>query len=112
MKRLKLYDLENLKTDDEVFDYFNKTITPVIHKLNFYVNWEKVFLGVEKYRIELGILNTLCGSKDIRNDFRMILKKYPEVVQVFSLLIGVRGEKIQVLKDINEDKFSFLDYGN
>jgi type II restriction enzyme len=69
-----------------------------------------VFLGVEKYRIELGILNTLCGSKDIRNDFRMILKKYPEVVQVFSLLIGVRGEKIQVLKDINEDKFSFLDY--
>jgi type II restriction enzyme len=74
------------------------------------VNWDKVFLGVEKYKIELGILNTLCGSLNIKDDFRNILKKYPEVVQVFSLLIGVRGEKIQVLKDINDVKFSFLNY--
>lgn len=110
MKRLNLYNEENLKTDDEVFDYFMKTITPVIHKLDFYVNWDKVFIGVEKYKIELGILNTMCGSTDIQNEFRTILRKYPEVVQVFSLLVGVRGEKIQVLKDINEDKFSFLNY--
>ena len=89
MKRINLYNNENLKTDDEVFDYFMKTITPVIHKLNFYVNWDKVFIGVEKYKIELGILNTMCGSTDIQNEFRTILRKYPEVVQVFSLLVGV-----------------------
>ena len=110
MKRLSFYNTQNLNTDDEVFNYFINTLTPVIHKLNFYVNWDKVFLGVEKYKIELGILNTLCGSLQIENDFRTILHKYPEVIQVFSLLIGVRGEKIQVLKDINEDKFSFLHY--
>lgn len=110
MKRLDLYDREKLYSDDEVFDYFMETLTPVIHKLDFYVNWEKVFVGVEKYKIELGILNTLCGSTDIKNDFKDILRKYPEVVQVFSLLIGVRGDKIQVLKDINESKFSFLNY--
>lgn len=110
MKRLNFYDKQNLKTDDEVFNYLTKTITPVIHKLDYYVNWEKVFLGVEKYKIELGILNSLCGSNDIKNDFRTILRKYPEVIQVFSLLIGVRGDKIQVLKDINDTKFSFLDY--
>jgi type II restriction enzyme len=110
MKRLSFYNTQNLKTDDEVFNYFINTLTPVIHKLDFYVNWDKVFLGVEKYKIELGILNTLCGSNQIENEFRNILRKYPEVVQVFSLLIGVRGEKIQVLKDINEDKFSFLNY--
>jgi len=110
MKRLKSYEYNNLNTDDEVFDYFINTLTPVIHKLDFYVNWDKVFLGVEKYKIELGILNTLCGSLNIKDEFRNILKKYPEVVQVFSLLIGVRGEKIQVLKDINDVKFSFLNY--
>ena len=87
-----------------------KTLTPVIHKLDFYVNWDKVFIGVEKYKIELGILNTMCGSSEIENEFRTILRKYPEVVQVFSLLIGVRGDKIQVLKDINDEKFSFLNY--
>jgi len=110
MKRLSYYDSKNLKTDDEVFDFFINTLTPVIHKLDFYVNWDKVFLGVEKFKIELGILNTLCGSSQIETEFRTILRRYPEVVQVFSLLIGVRDEKIQVLKDINEDKFSFLNY--
>jgi type II restriction enzyme len=110
MKRINLYNTENLKSDDEVFDYFMKTLTPVIHKLDFYVNWDKVFIGVEKYKIELGILNTMCGSSEIENEFRTILRKYPEVVQVFSLLIGVRGDKIQVLKDINDEKFSFLNY--
>ena len=110
MKKLKFYETNNLQNEDEVFNYFINTLTPVIHKLDFYVNWDKVFLGVEKYKIELGILNTLCGSLNIKDDFRNILKKYPEVVQVFSLLIGVRGEKIQVLKDINDEKFSFLNY--
>jgi type II restriction enzyme len=110
MKQLDTYKKLGLTNDDLVFDYFFNTITPVIHNLSFYVNWEKVFSGVEKYKIELGILNSLCGSKDIVSDFKHILNKYPEVVQVFSLLIGVRGDKIQVLKDIDEKTFKFLSH--
>lgn len=110
MKKLDTYKKLGLTCDNLVFDYFFDTITPVIHNLSFYVNWENIFSGVEKYKIELGILNSLCGSKDIVSDFKYILNNYPEVVQVFSLLIGVRGDKIQVLKDIDEKTFNFLTY--
>lgn len=110
MKNLETYNRLGLNTEDLVFSYLIDNLTPVIHNLSFYVNWNKVFIGVEKYKIELGILNTLCGSKNIITDFKNILNKYPEVVQVFSLLIGVRGYNIQVLKDIDEKSFNFLNY--
>lgn len=110
MKKLAIYQNLNLKSSDLVFDYFFNTITPVIQNLSFFVNWEKVYKGVEKYKIELGILNSLCGSSDIINDFKIILKRYPEVVNVFSLLIGVRGETIQILKDTKDDFFEFVNY--
>jgi len=110
MKKLAIYQNLNLKSSDLVFDYFFNTITPVIQNLSFFVDWEKVYRGVEKYKIELGILNSLCGSSDIINDFKIILKRYPEVVNVFSLLIGVRGETIQILKDTKDDFFEFVNY--
>ena len=100
MKKLTTYQKLGLDSNDEVFDYFFQNLTPVIHNLNFYVNWNKVFSGVEKYKIELSILNSLCGSTNIISDFKDILRKYPEVIQVFSLLIGVRGDKIKVLNDV------------
>jgi type II restriction enzyme len=110
MKQLAIHRNLNLKTSDLVFDYFFETITPVIQNLSFFVNWEKVYKGVETYKIELGILNSLCGSKNIINDFKIILNRYPEVVNVFSLLIGVRGDKIQILKDTEGDFFEFVNY--
>lgn len=110
MKKLTTYQKLGLDSNDEVFDYFFQNLTPVIHNLNFYVNWNKVFSGVEKYKIELSILNSLCGSTNIISDFKDILRKYPEVIQVFSLLIGVRGDKIKVLNDVSVKKFSFLSY--
>ena len=73
MKKLAIYQNLNLKSSDLVFDYFFNTITPVIQNLSFFVNWEKVYKGVEKYKIELGILNSLCGSSDIINDFKIII---------------------------------------
>ena len=110
MKQLAIHQNLNLETPDLVFNYFFETITPVIHNLSFFVNWEKVFKGVEKYKIELCILNSLCGSKNIINDFKIILNRYPEVVNAFSLLIGVRGNKIQILNDAENDFFEFVDY--
>lgn len=110
MKTLSIHKNLNLNSSDLVFDYFFNTITPVIQDLTFFVNWEKVYRGVEKYKIELGILNSLCGSKNIVEDFRIILNRYPEVVSVFSLLIGVRGDSIQILKDTGNNFFEFIDY--
>jgi type II restriction enzyme len=110
MKKIETYKKLGLDTEDLVFSYLIDNLTPVIHNLTFYVNWEKVFLGVEKYKIELGILNTLCGSINIIKDFKNILNKYPEVINVFPLLIGVRGNGVLVLNEIDEKTFDFLHY--
>ena len=46
---------------------------------DYYVDFEKVVENVEKCRIELNILNSLIGSKNIENDFAEILQKiWPE----------------------------------
>ena len=75
MKQLNYYTNKNLHSVDNVFSHFFETIIPENRTWDYFINWEKVFGGVEKYKIELNILNSLCGSKDFTTDFIHILKK-------------------------------------
>jgi type II restriction enzyme len=108
MKKLNYYNTKNLNTDDEVFKYFYDTILPENRTWDYFINWEKVFNGVDKFKIELSILNSLCGSKDFDTDLRNILTKYPEVISVFPLLLGVRNDKLSVLDTSTLPNFDFL----
>ncbi|NLB80318.1 MAG: hypothetical protein GX800_01565 [Clostridiaceae bacterium] len=47
---------------------------PSINNFNYYVDFEKVYANVESIKIELNIMNSLIGSKDIEADFVMLLK--------------------------------------
>ena len=60
----------------------------------YYVDFEKVYRNVDSIKIELNILNSLIGSKNIENDFRILLKKYPEVLKVIPILIAKRESEI------------------
>lgn len=60
----------------------------------YYVDFEKVYRNVDSIKIELNILNSLIGSKNIENDFRILLKKYPEVLKVIPILIAKRENEI------------------
>lgn len=108
MKKLNYYNTKNLNSNDEVFKYFYDTILPENRTWNYFINWEKVFNGVDKFKIELSILNSLCGSKDFDTDLRNILTKYPEVISVFPLLLGVRNDKLSVLDTTTLPNFDFL----
>lgn len=110
MKHLNYYKNKNLISVDDVFNYFFKTIIPENRTWDYFVNWEKVFGGIEKFKIELNILNSLCGSKDFKGDFTNILKKYPEVISVFPLLLGIRESKISVLDTDGLPDFNFLNF--
>lgn len=61
---------------------------------DYYVDFKKVISNVEKVKIELNILNSLIGSKNIEKDFENILIKYPEVLKCIPLLLAVRGFEI------------------
>lgn len=61
---------------------------------DYYVNYEKVIENVMKLRIELNILNSLIGSKNIKEDFADIVTRYPETLKCIPLLLAVRGTEI------------------
>lgn len=49
----------------------------------YYIDFEKVHRNVDSIKVELNILNSLIGSKNIKEDFKTLIKKYPEVLNVF-----------------------------
>ncbi len=60
----------------------------------YYIDFEKVYRNVDTIRIELNILNSLIGSKDIEADFENLMRRYPEVSKCIPLLLAVRTNEI------------------
>ena len=67
---------------------------PSINNYNYYVDFEKVYANVENIRIELNIMNSLIGSKNIEADFTALLKRYPEILKCVPTLLAVRQSEI------------------
>lgn len=61
---------------------------------DYYINFKKVVNNVEKIKIELNILNSLIGSKNIESDFQNIINKYPETLKCIPSLLAVRQSEI------------------
>lgn len=80
-----------------------------ISNYKYYVDFEKVFKNVESIKIELNILNSLIGSKNIKEDFRNIIEKYPETLKCIPILLAVRTNEIYVIDVEGEFNFSFKD---
>lgn len=65
-----------------------------INNYNYYVDFEKVYGNVEAIKVELNILNSLIGSQNIEDDFRALLKRYPEILKCIPILLAVRAGEI------------------
>ena len=65
-----------------------------INGYNYYVDFPKVYANVNALRIELNIMNSLIGSKNIETDFEALLKKYPEILKCIPTLLAVRANEI------------------
>ena len=72
-----------------------------------YVDCGKIYKNVDKVKVELNILNSLIGSKNIEEEFQNILIKYPETLECIPLLLAVRSREIFVKDEINEYLFKF-----
>ena len=80
---------------DEWIDNFRQSI----RNYSYYVNFDKVYENVELLRVELNIMNSLIGSKNIEDDFRMLVERYPEVLKCIPILLAVRGYEIFAMDD-------------
>lgn len=89
---------------------FNKWLSKFktsISDYTYYVDFEKIYKNVDKVKVELNILNSLIGSKNIEEEFQNILIKYPETLECIPLLLAVRSREIFVKDEINEYLFKF-----
>ena len=76
----------------------------------YYIDFEKVHRNVNKVKVELNILNSLIGSKNIKEDFQTLLHKYPEVLRCIPLLLAVRANEIYC-QDENGGHLYQFDFG-
>ena len=89
---------------------FSKWLTTFRNSIcdyNYYVDFEKVFVNVDSIKIELNILNSLIGSKDIENDFEKLLAGYPQILKCIPALLAVRGREIYTIDGDGEYLFNF-----
>ena len=76
----------------------------------YYIDFEKVHRNVEGIKVELNILNSLIGSKNIETDFENLMRKYPEVLKCIPLLLAVRASEIYCQDENGGHLFQF-DFG-
>lgn len=78
-----------------------------ISDYGYYVDFQKVYGNIDSIKIELNILNSLIGSKNIEDDFDKLLTKYPEVLKCIPLLLAVREKEIYAIDADGEYIYDF-----
>ena len=63
----------------------------------YYIDFEKVHKNVDSIKVELNILNSLIGSRNIEKDFEKLITDYPNVLKCIPLLLAVRANEIYAM---------------
>ena len=94
--------------NSRIFEEWLKTFRNSINGYDYYTDFKKVYANVEKLKIEINILNSLVGTKNIETEFENLLKKYPECLKAIPILLAVREKEI-FCKDLNgEFNYNFI----
>lgn len=73
----------------------------------YYIDFEKVYKNVQKIKVELNILNSLIGSKNVENDFEKLLNRYPEILKCIPILLAVRASEIYAMDNYETFNYNF-----
>ena len=91
------------KNFNEWFSTFRESIA----NYHYYVDFDTSYKNLNKFKIELNILNSLVGSKNIEDDFKMLVSKYPEVLKAIPTLLAKRESEIYCQDDNGKFKYNF-----
>lgn len=89
------------------FDAWLAKFKASISTYDYYIDFDKVVRNVEEIKVELNILNSLIGSKNIEEEFEKIITKYPETLSCIPLLLAVRGNEIYAQDEKGEFLYNF-----
>lgn len=65
-----------------------------ISTYDYYVDFKKVVEKAQSCKAELHLLNSLIGSNDIEQDFKVLLARYPSVICAIPILLAKRESEI------------------
>lgn len=89
------------------FDEWLSEFRGSIANYEYYIDFNKIYSNINKIKVELNILNSLIGSKNIEEEFERILLKYPETLKCIPLLLAVRASEIYAVDSEGEYKYNF-----
>lgn len=98
-KRGKLSELliSNSNSTMRNFNDWMRNLRPSIADYKYYVDFNKIFANVDTIKVELNILNSLIGSRNIESDFGDLVAKYPEVLKCIPILLAKRQSEIPAM---------------
>ena len=76
------------------FNTLKDTFKDSIFAWDYFTDFEKVKLNVQKVKVELNILNSLIGEENIEEEFIKLVNEYPKIRKALPLLIAVRKDKL------------------
>jgi type II restriction enzyme len=91
------------------FDEWLGDFKSTIYGTGYYVDFDKIYEKIDGLRYELSLMNGLVGSKSIEEDFRKLVKRYPEVCKCVPLLMAVRQSEIEIYEKGEITVYSLYD---
>lgn len=89
------------------FSQWLATMRDSINGYSYYVDFQKVYENVDNVRVELNILNSLIGVKNIRGEFLKLLKDYPKTLKCVPILLACRQMEIYAQDDEDAMLYNF-----
>lgn len=89
------------------FNNWLSTFRESIANYTYYVDFDVVYKNFEDIKVELNILNSLVGSKNIEDDFETLIQRYPEVLKCIPILIAKREMDIYCMDTNGAFNYNF-----
>src|SRR3989338_5647042 len=111
MVDLRLYNnFFKLNSVKEITEEFQKTLVTTNRSYIFYVDWGKVRKNIELIKTELGLLDSLINSKNLKKDFKNLLSRYPEVVKILPILLAIREIFFDIIESFTNKTTDVITY--
>ena len=89
------------------FTHWLSTFRQSINGYGYYTDFQKVYENAEHLKIEISILNSLVGSKNVEADFETVIARYPECIKAIPILLAVRENEIYCQDENGAVSFRF-----
>ena len=89
------------------FDVWLASFRDSIASYQYYIDFDKIYRNIEDVKVELNILNSLIGSKQIEADFEKIVTRYPETLKCIPILLAVRSNEIYAMDEDGSFTYHF-----